>query len=125
MKSFIPGFLLTVTLACCLAGPVGAAEGTAAPDPAANGAPAASPDAQAAPTVSVAAFLDQLDPALPGTDGAQIGAPVPILMTCPGIVYCRNFCLEEGGSSCVATYKCFANGTWSCTCTGPGGGPCL
>ena len=118
MKSFIPAFLLTVTLAF-LAGPVRAAEGLAAPDPAAQTAPTGGTPA------SVAAFLDQLDSTLPGTDGAQIGAPVPILMTCPGIVYCRNYCLENGGSSCVATYKCFANGTWSCTCTGPGGGPCL
>jgi hypothetical protein len=113
----------TLALALCLAGSAWAA----APNPAPGQVPAVA-GAQAAPSaarpLSLPAFLNQLAPAAPPKDGAQIGTPEPEYKTCPGIAYCRNFCITNGGPNCVGIYKCFTNGTWSCTCQGPGGGFC-
>jgi hypothetical protein len=114
----------TLALALCLAG----AASAAAPDPAPGQVPAAVASAQAAPSAakpaSLPEFLNQLAPAAPPKNGAQIGTPTPIYKTCPGITYCRNFCTTNGGPNCVGVYKCFTNGTWSCTCKSPGGGLC-
>ena len=114
MTKLVSVCALAAVLAFCLAGPALAAE--QAPIAAAQ-LPAASAEPPAAPVEPV--------PAKPDTGSAQIGVPEPIFLACPGIAYCRNFCAEQGGPSCVAVYRCFANGTWSCQCFGPGGGPCL
>jgi hypothetical protein len=113
---------LTAVLAFGLAGPAPAAE--QAPVAAAQ-LPAASLEPQIATPAPTPAAPVEPAPVKPDTGGAQIGVPEPIFLACPGIAYCRNFCAESGGPSCVAVYKCYANGTWSCQCYGPGGGPCL
>jgi hypothetical protein len=124
MKKSLAACTLAVALALCLAGSAWAA----APNPAPSQVPAAVAGAQAAPSavkpVSLPAFLNQLAPAAPPKDGAQIGTPEPEYKTCPGFAYCRNFCTSNGGPNCLPVYKCLVNGSWSCTCQGPGGGFC-
>jgi hypothetical protein len=124
MKKSLAACTLAAILALCLA----ASAMAAVPAPAPGQAPAAVASAPAAPSTvkpaSLPDFLNQLAPAAPPKDGAQIGTPEPIYKTCPGIAYCRNFCTSEGGPNCIGIYRCFTNGTWSCTCEGPGGGFC-
>ena len=114
MTKLVSACALAAVLAFGLAGPAQAAE---QPPVDAVQLPAASPEPPAATVEPV--------PVKPDTGGAQIGVPEPIFLACPGIAYCRNFCEEQGGSSCIGVYRCYANGTWSCQCFGPGGGPCL
>ncbi len=126
----------TLTLALSLGWTVSARAvepSTPAPDPAkaqpqkaAVTAPAKAqePAAPATQTATPAPTAPALTlPGMPGTDGAQIGTPAPLAMTCPGIAYCEDFC-RSNGQNCVAVYHCYINGTWSCQCYGPGGLPC-
>lgn len=126
MKKTFAACTLAAALALGLAASAWAAEGPA-PDPAASKNPAAAgvqADPNGGTAASLPAFLAQLTPAAPSKEGAQIGTPTPIYMTCPGIAYCRNYCLDQSGPNCVAIYHCYVGGTWSCQCVGPGGGFC-
>jgi hypothetical protein len=121
MKRSFAACTLTLALTLGLAGSAWAADSAASKIPAAANVQA-DPNAATAPTLP--AFLAQLAPAAPTKLGVQIGTPTPIYATCPGIVYCRNFCTDEGGPNCAYIYHCYINGTWSCQCVGPGGGFC-
>jgi len=86
-----------------------------APAAAANAADvAAAPAVSANPVAPAPAWLSGLTP-----------APLFLAGCCTfTLTDCWQFCLDQGGPNCIATYRCNTNCTYTCQC-GSAQHPCL